>query len=145
MKRRLTDDTAYEMAHSMPFPLNNRVFPTLVISATYKPSSSNRSAFLVVQIPINLSSSPNSLYSNESNKTKGETAEQKKSVVMGRYVSVERCVEKEDGSINWEMATASDAEGSVPMPLQKLGVPGAIVKDVGLFLGWAAKKRKQGW
>lgn len=133
------------MAHSMPFPVNNRVFPTLVISATYKPASPARSAFLLVQIPLNLRTSPNSLYSNESNKDKGQTAEQKKSVVLGRYVSVERCLEKADGSVAWEMATASDAQGSVPMSLQKLGVPGAVVKDVGLFIGWVATQRGAWW
>ena len=39
------------------------------------------------------------------------------------------------------MATASDAKGYLPMWTQKLGVPGAVVKDVGLFMKWTADNR----
>ena len=39
------------------------------------------------------------------------------------------------------MATASDAKGNLPMWAQKMGVPGAIVNDVGLFMKWIANKR----
>lgn len=44
------------------------------------------------------------------------------------------------------MATASDAKGYLPMWAQKLGVPGAVVNDVGLFMKWTAENRasKQG-
>ena len=38
------------------------------------------------------------------------------------------------------MATASDAKGWLPMWVQKLGVPGAVVKDVGLFIRWIRNK-----
>lgn len=34
------------------------------------------------------------------------------------------------------MATASHAKGNIPMAMQRMGVPGAIAKDVGLFLKW---------
>lgn len=128
------------MAHKIPI-LSNRAFPELVLAAKYKPHSPHHSAFLFVQIPINLETSPNAFYSNESNKTKGQTPLERKEVILGRYVSVERCIERTDGKISWEMATASDAAGSIPMQVQKFGVPGAVVKDVGLFLGWTAKKR----
>ena len=37
-------------------------------------------------------------------------------------------------NIDWVMATASDAKGWLPMWMQKLGVPSAVVKDVGLFM-----------
>ena len=46
-----------------------------------------------------------------------------------------------DLNIEWVMATASDAKGWLPMWAQKLGVPSAVVKDVGLFLGWVVTKR----
>lgn len=39
------------------------------------------------------------------------------------------------------MATASDAKGNLPMAVQKLGVPGAIVNDVGFFIRWNAERR----
>ena len=40
------------------------------------------------------------------------------------------------------MATASNARGSLPMWAQKMGVPGAVVKDVGLFMKWVGGRRK---
>lgn len=57
------------------------------------------------------------------------------------YTSIERCRIVPDLNIEWVMATASDAKGSLPMAVQKLGTPPAVVKDVGLFMGWIAKKR----
>ena len=41
------------------------------------------------------------------------------------------------------MMTLSDAEGALPMGVQKLGVPGAIAKDVPLALAYIIKKRAQ--
>ena len=46
-----------------------------------------------------------------------------------------------DQNIEWVMATASDAKGWLPMWAQKMGVPSAVVKDVGLFIRWVQKKR----
>ena len=40
------------------------------------------------------------------------------------------------------MATASDANGWLPMWVQKLGIPGAIVKDVGYFMKWILDERR---
>jgi Protein of unknown function (DUF3074) len=48
-----------------------------------------------------------------------------------------------DDKIIWEMATVSDAKGALPMSIQKLGIAGAIVKDVGLFLKWANDNRSK--
>lgn len=39
------------------------------------------------------------------------------------------------------MATASDAGGYLPMWAQKLGIPGAVVNDVGLLMKWIDGKR----
>ena len=57
------------------------------------------------------------------------------------YTSIERCQLLDDGNIDWVMATASDAKGNLPMPMQKLGVPSAVVKDVGLFMEWIRDRR----
>ena len=57
------------------------------------------------------------------------------------YTSIERCILTESADIEWVMATASDAKGNLPMAAQKLGVPGAIVNDVGFFIGWTANNR----
>ncbi len=46
-----------------------------------------------------------------------------------------------DQNIEWTMATASDAKGWLPMWAQKMGVPSAVVKDVGYFISWVHKKR----
>ena len=60
------------------------------------------------------------------------------------YTSVERCRRnmQEASVTEWVMATASDAKGNLPMWTQKLGVPGAVLKDVGLFMGWTTKRRR---
>ena len=34
------------------------------------------------------------------------------------------------------MCTASNAKGNLPEWVQKLAVPGAVKKDVGLFMDW---------
>jgi len=57
------------------------------------------------------------------------------------YTSIERCKITLSGDIEWIMATASDAKGNLPIAVQKLGVPGAIVNDVGFFMKWIAEKR----
>ncbi|GAD96028.1 conserved hypothetical protein [Paecilomyces variotii No. 5] len=48
--------------------------------------------------------------------------------------------------VEWTMATTSDAGGLIPSWVQRSwtlgGVPKAVVADVGLFLGWVAKKRE---
>lgn len=134
------------MAHALGFPLSNRVFATLVITA-----KDSETSFIDVQVPLDLSSVPTALYSTGKNRTEGVTAQQKKKVVMGSYVSVERCrivdldttkpVEESPGLVHWDMATASDAKGGLPMAVQKLALPGVIAKDVGFVMDWAEKRR----
>ncbi|KAL8826966.1 MAG: hypothetical protein Q9191_003472 [Dirinaria sp. TL-2023a] len=57
------------------------------------------------------------------------------------YTSIERCILTESDEVEWIMATASDARGNLPMAAQKMGVPGAIVNDVGFFMKWTANNR----
>lgn len=122
------------MAHAVQFPLAPRVFSTLVLTARDSPSS-----FLTVQIPINLSTVPTVKYSNGSNRSSGSTAQEKKKPVIGRYVSVERCRRiDQDGApaVQWDMATASDAVGNLPMALQKIAMRSLIAKDVEYVMDW---------
>ncbi|KAK0362769.1 hypothetical protein LTR91_020960 [Friedmanniomyces endolithicus] len=116
-----------EMVHHIPPPLNDRVFPELVITAR------KAGELLVVQIPVEIKGMQGAAYN--SNKTR--------KLQDGMYCSIERA-ELLDGGANvkWQMATASDAKGILPMWMQKMGVPGAVVKDVGLFIGWTGKKRQ---
>jgi hypothetical protein len=136
----------YEMSHHIPFPLFNRTFCTLVISAIDS-AKTGTDSFILVQVPVNLTSVPTAFYSTGKNRKEGSTARQKKKVVLGQYVSVERCqILKDEGSpdngkVVWDMATASDAKGWLPMAMQKLGVPGAVLKDVGFFMKWTAARR----
>jgi hypothetical protein len=118
-----------EMVHHIPPPLNDRVFPVLVLTARTERD------FLVVQIPVDTSKIPGAKYSSG----KGEGG---KKVQEGMYTSIERGMLVEEGKkVKWQMATASDAKGILPMWAQKMGVPGAVVKDVGLFIEWTGKRR----
>lgn len=123
----------------MPPPLTNRVFPVLVITAKTGPE-----AFVVVQIPVDLTDFPDGdvLYANGRNKRDADAPQKTKKVTPGMYVSVERVKLTEAGEIKWVMATASNAKGFLPMALQKPGVPSQVLKDVGLFMQWTADSRK---
>lgn len=131
-----------EMCHKIPPPLSNRVFAVVVVTGK-KP---NNGGLIVVQIPVDLSKVQAARYSNGANKKDKELkGEQKKGVVVGEYVSIERCrVEQPEGTVVWEMATASDAKGWLPMALQKPALPGKITLDVGLFMDWIEKHRTKG-
>ncbi|KAK3674649.1 hypothetical protein LTR78_005371 [Recurvomyces mirabilis] len=113
-----------EMVHHIPPPLNDRCFSVLIVTAK------TAQDFLVVQIPIDTNGMPGAKYL-----TKGK-------LQHGMYCSVERGELLEHGKkVKWQMATASDAKGILPMWAQKMGVPGAVVKDVGLFIDWTSKRR----
>ncbi|EXJ96331.1 hypothetical protein A1O1_01457 [Capronia coronata CBS 617.96] len=107
---------------------------------------------------------PTALYSTQRNLREGKTPQQRKRVVMGAYAAVETVRRKRNRSsssssttgqqtrgqaqaqangktenqheIEWIMATASDAKGNLPLWMQKMGVPGAVAKDVGYFMKW---------
>jgi len=129
----------FEMAHKIPPPLNNRVFSVAV--ATAKSTSDSR--FLVVQIPVDIRLVDKALYANGRNKKDGDEAIKRKEVQLGQYVSIERCEVLDGGAkVQWQMGTSSDAGGVLPMFVQKMAVPGAIVKDVSLFMEWIENQRK---
>lgn len=116
---------AMEMLHKIP-ALNNRVFPVLVVTAK------KANVFMVVQIPVSTENLPGVKYHKQGK------------ITEGMYCSVERCELVDEGkNVMWQMATASDAKGVLPMWVQKMGVPGAVVKDVGLFMGWVSERRKK--
>lgn len=143
----------YEMCHKMPATTSPRCFPVLVVTA-----SVSASEFLAVTLPVDISIFSGAFYSNKRNKKEGTDSQAKKSVQLANYVAVERVhkypkqtthtghthdeqkdvkhVHESEEEIEWVMATASDAGGAIPMVAQRMGVPGAIVKDVGLFLKW---------
>jgi len=117
----------------MPGPLlKDRIFTVLAVSGIpAADADAGKQSFLTVTLPIDLGAVKPI-----------ETAKyaSSKDLVHAVYSSVEY-VYATDGGIAWEMATASDAKGALPMSVQKLGITGAIVKDVGLFLSWVNQKR----
>ncbi|KAI9800607.1 MAG: hypothetical protein M1833_003265 [Piccolia ochrophora] len=126
----------HEMTHKLPFPLSPRTFPVLIITAIMP-----RSAFIVVQIPL---ADVSSLPMSRAHITSAPPT------VPGIYASIERCqswhrlasIDVHDGrTVEWLMATASDAKGVLPGWLQASAIPGAISKDVGRFIEWVASTR----
>lgn len=145
-----------EMCHRLPHVMSPRAFPVLVITATVSDSE-----FIAVTVPVNISGLKEAFYSNGRNRTEGSEAQMKKSAVLGLYCAVERIHryapqekhaegeepkkleahthEGKHEEIEWVMATASDAKGTLPMFMQRLALPGEVVKDVGRFLKWIKK------
>jgi hypothetical protein len=118
-----------EMKHKIdPKPLKNRTFPVLQISASL---ASTTGEFVVISIPLNdFQTSPYAEYARD------------KTLVVAAYAAVERIrILPSSGDVEWLMATASDAGGVLPQWMQKLAVPGAIAKDVDLFMGWIVGQR----
>ena len=122
------------MAHKLPTPLRPRVFSVLLLTVRCSNDC------LVVQVPVDLKGFSGAFYSNGRNQTEGASPLMKKEVLLARYTSIER-VRKDGRSVEWTMATTSDAGGNLPMWVQNMGTPGAVVKDVGLFMKWIAEKR----
>ncbi|KAL9638567.1 MAG: hypothetical protein Q9204_001450 [Flavoplaca sp. TL-2023a] len=130
----------FEMCHKLPFPLSKRVFSVLVITAT-----TGREDFVVVQLPVEIGTLQEAFYSNGRNLTEGSTALKRKKPIMGKYMSIERCVLRPIANeIEWTMATTSDAMGWLPMWAQRIGIPGAIAHDVDFLMDWIREKRKAG-
>ncbi|KAK5952752.1 hypothetical protein OHC33_006345 [Knufia fluminis] len=148
-----TTMSIYEMCHKLPTPLNPRCFPVLVATASVSPDE-----FIAVTVPVDITRCPSAFYSTGRNRSEGLDAQMRKPVTVGSYCAVERVVKytkstthtdkegrvhsHEEGGggggeeIEWIMATASHAGGNVPVALQRMGIPGGIAKDVGLFLKW---------
>ncbi|KAL8807475.1 MAG: hypothetical protein Q9182_000640 [Xanthomendoza sp. 2 TL-2023] len=144
----------FEMCHKLPFPLTYRVFPVLVVTA-----KTGANDFTIAQLPVKIDALKEAFYSNGRNlKEEGKGLKSRPPIIgfvqalqskcpcwlMSRrsiYTSVERCVLRHNDEIEWTMATASDAKGWLPMWSQKLGIPGAVTKDVGYLIKWIHEKR----
>lgn len=57
-----------------------------------------------------------------------ELAKLEEKGTTGRYVSVERILELEDGSIEWRMATSSTPGGSIPTYFVERSMAGKIAE-----------------
>lgn len=140
----------YEICHRLPALVGPRCFPVLVVTA-----SCSAADFVAVTVPVDVARFAGAFYSNGRNRAEGADRQMKKAVTLGEYCAVERVsrcagqTTREQGEasthvrrgqgadeIEWVMATASHARGNIPMAMQRMGIPGAIAKDVGLFLRW---------
>ena len=151
-----------EMCHSLPGILAPRCFDVLVVGGKVLPeqtaegSSTGRASgdsikrwdkgekqkFVVVTVPVKLGMGvKKAFYANNRNLKEGK-GQQAVDVVQGLYAAVEVCTlrSKDDGSdaeeVEWVMSTASDAEGNLPMWMQRLSIPGVLPKDVSFFMKW---------
>ena len=118
-----------EMKHKIePKPVKNRTFPVVQLTARLE----GEKEFVIVSIPVpDFRKSPYAEYARD------------KSLVTGIYASIERVRVLSSGEVEWIMATASDAKGALPQWVQKMAVPGAVAKDVDMFLGWIPKRRSE--
>jgi len=101
-------------------PVSPRVFT--VVQITRLNESSPRSG-TIVSIPVDLTED-------------SELAQLEEKGVKGRYVSVERILELEDGTIEWRMATSSTPGGSIPTYFVERSMAGKIAEDVPHFMKW---------
>ena len=149
------------MHHSMPAPalLNDRVFTVLLVSfIPTSPAPGTLAQSIDLQFPVDLSNFPVAVkersravssmgkltYKASDSASAFQKKQDGRKLVEGRYVSLEKISKVEvNGKVlsKWEMMTDSDAEGALPMGVQKLGIPGAIVKDVPLALKYIISKR----
>lgn len=70
---------------------------------------------MVISIPVDLSGPGDE-----------ELAKLEEKGTKGRYVSVERLIELEDGNVEWQMATSSTPGGSIPNFITENSMPGQI-------------------
>ncbi|KAJ5082068.1 Serine-threonine protein kinase 19 [Penicillium argentinense] len=141
--------------------ISPRSFISFTISATYDAHKNEpdipAKGFVTVQIPLSAdpSTTPTPIHEKIMSAVPKRT-------VFAHYASVERVGKRNSSaehtasqqtktatgsndSIQWIMATTSDAGGSIPQWIQRNwtlgGVPKAVVADVGLFMDWTEKRR----
>ncbi|KAJ7343318.1 hypothetical protein DFH08DRAFT_872354 [Mycena albidolilacea] len=112
--------SVWTLYYTFPPPIAPRVFT--VVQITRLNDSSPRSG-TIVSIPVDLSEDQ-------------ELAKLEEKGVKGRYASVERILELEDGNLEWRMATSSTPGGSIPTYFVERSLPGQIAEDVPHFLKW---------
>lgn len=110
-----------ELDYQLQFPLKKRKFCNLVHIARHQDGNSGYVVSLAVDPKlVGLTGNPG--------------------FVNGRYTSVELVKwDPKTESLDWRMATCSDAGGNVPQWLAKLSIKGVVAKDVPSFLKWCPK------
>ncbi|KII88304.1 hypothetical protein PLICRDRAFT_619643 [Plicaturopsis crispa FD-325 SS-3] len=119
----------WTLLYTFPPPISSRVFT--VLQVVHLDNSSPRTG-LVVSIPVDLTQPGDE-----------ELAKLEEKGVKGRYVSVERVRELDNGSVEWRMATSSSPGGSIPQFIAEKSMAGKISEDVPHFMHWLASTRSK--
>ncbi|EJD05860.1 uncharacterized protein FOMMEDRAFT_139189 [Fomitiporia mediterranea MF3/22] len=120
--KKLSDEaTIWNLHYKFAPPISNRSFT--VLQVIHLDTSAPKRTGIVVSIPIDVSGD------EEMSKAELKGA-------RGRYVSVERLLELENGKTEWRMATSSTPGGSIPSFIAQASVPGQVANDVPLFFKW---------
>ncbi|WRT69650.1 uncharacterized protein IL334_006640 [Kwoniella shivajii] len=120
----------WRLTFKTPPPTNPRTFIVLLLSRelTDNNQAKGERSFMNISLPFEHPDCPPK-QGNE------------KSRVRGKYVSVERVKEIEQGNeVEWRMATSSDAGGNIPRFVTNGSLPNSIAEDVPSFLGWLEKR-----
>ncbi|OCH93405.1 hypothetical protein OBBRIDRAFT_790279 [Obba rivulosa] len=110
----------WTLYYTFPPPVSPRIFT--VVQVTHLEETSPKTG-IIVSIPVDLSDD-------------AELAKLEEKGVRGRYVSVERLKELDNGKVEWRMATSSTPGGSIPKFIAEGSMDSTISKDVTHFLHW---------
>ncbi|KAG2077974.1 hypothetical protein BDR04DRAFT_1226796 [Suillus decipiens] len=130
VKRISETQSIWTMYYTFPPPVSPRVFT--VLQTIHFQDSSPRTG-LMISIPVDLSGPGDE-----------DLAKLEEKGTKGRYVSVERLLELDDGRVEWQMATSSTPGGSIPNFITEGSMPGQISADVPHFLKWFHTIRNKG-
>ncbi|TBU35710.1 hypothetical protein BD311DRAFT_11689 [Dichomitus squalens] len=114
------NQSVWTLFYKFPPPVSPRVFT--VVQTIWFSETSPR-AGIVVSVPVDVSGDP-------------EAEKLEEIGVKGRYASVERILELDNGKVEWRMATSSTPGGNIPVFIAESSIPGSIANDVKHFLGW---------
>ncbi|KAI0929154.1 hypothetical protein AcV5_006495 [Taiwanofungus camphoratus] len=112
--------SVWTLYYTFPPPVSPRVFT--VVQTTYLSETSPKIG-LIVSMPVDLAGS-------------ADLAKLEEKGVKGRYVSVERLKELENGKVEWQMATSSTPGGKIPSFIAESTMDSTISQDVTHFLHW---------
>ncbi|RPD66414.1 hypothetical protein L226DRAFT_542957 [Lentinus tigrinus ALCF2SS1-7] len=125
IKRISPTQSVWTLYYHFPPPVSPRVFT--VVQTTWLSEATPRTG-IIVSIPVDVTED-------------AEYAKLEEKGVKGRYVSVERLQELDDGKVEWRMATSSTPGGNIPQFVADSSMASTISHDVTHFLAWLHKNR----
>ncbi|KAI1794613.1 hypothetical protein LXA43DRAFT_114317 [Ganoderma leucocontextum] len=114
------NQSVWTLFYRFPPPVSPRVFT--VVQTTWLSETSPRTG-IIVSTPVDVSDDADA-----------EKLEEKG--VKGRYSSVERIQELDNGKVEWRMATSSTPGGSIPQFVADSSMASTISNDVKHFIAW---------